>query len=283
MAVRAEKKLMQSVGAKLKEARERKGFSLDEINARTRITPKNLVAIERDEVRNISSPFFYRSFVRQYAEQVDLDFRVIASAVDLMAGNMPQPDLPGQGVHQPVRVAPVQARPKRDLSWVVSVAVFFGFIVLGSGAYAGWKYYRPLVHQATLARAASLDGGGSKASALVPARAAVETPKSPAAKSSDSIHLEVEATERTWLTVSADGKPAYTGILEPAETKVLDGQQSAKLRTGNAGGVNITFNGKDIGPIGPRGKTRTVVFTKTGYEVQQTTSPALVSASHIGG
>jgi cytoskeletal protein RodZ len=278
---------MQSVGAKLKEARERKGFSLDEINARTRITPKNLVAIERDEVRNISSPFFYRSFVRQYAEQVDLDFRVIASAVDLLAGNMPQPDLPGQGVHQPVRVAPVQARPKRDLSWVISTSVFLGFFVLGSGGYAGWKYYRPLIHQATLLPATTVAGGVPKTQAPVTAgRAAVEpaeTVKPSEAKSAESIHLEVEATERTWLSVSADGKPAYTGILEPAETKVLDGQQSAKLRTGNAGGVNITFNGKEIGPIGPRGKTRTVVFTKTGYEVQSTPSPQLVPANHIGG
>lgn len=279
---------MQSVGTRLREAREKKGFSLDEINARTRINPKNLIAIECDEVRNISSPFFYRSFVRQYAEQVDLDFQVLAPAVEMLAGNMRQPDLPGQGGHQPLRVAPMQIRAKRDFSWVAPAAVFVGFIVLISGVYAAWKYYGPLVHHATLISSAA-------ARSVVPLKtatpeAAVPAPNVPEqaepakqvvaeVKAPENIHLELAATERTWLTVSADGKPAYTGILEPAETKVLDGQESAKLRTGNAGGVNIMFNGKDIGAIGPRGTTRTVVFTKTGYAVQ----PVLTPANHIGG
>ncbi len=98
----------------------------------------------------------------------------------------------------------------------------------------------------------------------------------------ERIHLKLAATERTWVTVSADGKPAYTGILEAAQVKTLDGEGSAKLRTGNAGGVNITFNGKDLGAIGPRGKIRTVVFSKTGYEVQPENANR-VPTDHIGG
>jgi hypothetical protein len=99
----------------------------------------------------------------------------------------------------------------------------------------------------------------------------------------DKIRLELAATERTWLSVSADGKTAYTGILEPAETKVLEGQDSARLRTGNAGGVSIVFNGKPIGTIGPRGKTRTVIFSKTGYEIEPAESVTLRPVNHIGG
>jgi hypothetical protein len=123
-----------------------------------------------------------------------------------------------------------------------------------------------------------------------PAAAPVSKPPAPVeagtaapAPVPDRIHLELAAIEPTWLTVTADGKPAYTGILEPAEVKVLEGQQTAKLKTGNAGGVNITFNGKAIGAIGPRGKTRTVIFTKTGYEVQPADNIKLTPASRIGG
>jgi cytoskeleton protein RodZ len=320
MAVSAEK-LMQSVGTRLKQAREKKGFSLDEINARTRINARNLVAIESDEVKDISSPFFYRSFVRQYAEQVDLDFQALAPAVEMMAGNMRQPELPGKGEHQPTRVAPIQVRPKRDFSWVTPAAIFLGTVVLGCGAYAGWKYYGPLVHGATILTAAIPQSqsnnpadppgavgpapqeavaapvkrqpkAGSQsalpAASKAPLTAALVNPtldipaSDTSAKPAESIHLELAAIEPTWLSVSADGKQAYTGILEPTQIKVLDGVQIAKLRTGNAGGVNITFNGKEIGPIGPRGKTRTVVFTKTGYAVQAHEA-ALAPANHIGG
>jgi hypothetical protein len=98
------------------------------------------------------------------------------------------------------------------------------------------------------------------------------------------IHLELAATERTWLSATADGKTAYSGILEKEEVKVLDGQESAQVRTGNAAGVNITFNGKPIGAIGPRGTPRTVVFTKTGFEViQRVSRPQFTHSTRIGG
>lgn len=285
---------MQSVGSKLREAREKKGFSLDEINARTRINSRNLIAIEGDEVKDISSPFFYRSFVRQYAETVDLDFQILAPAVEMIAGNMRQPELPGQGEFLPARVMPVQRRPKSDAKWVVPAALLFLAVAIGSGLFAAWKYYRPLVHAATLPPAApentlTQQSAGQKAPEKSTETSAVTTSVlRPVASMSapaiaNNIHLELAATERTWLSVTADGKPAYQGILEPAETKVLDGLDNAKLKTGNAGGVVITFNGKEIGPIGPRGQTRTVVFTKAGFEVQKSGNSALISAAHIGG
>jgi hypothetical protein len=223
---------------------------------------------------------------------------------------MRQPDLPGQGEHQIVRVAPLQARPKRDWSWVAPAAVLVGLVVLGSAGYA-FKVYNPSLWresvvaffskpveakpEVTAAKVAALKrpapvantkDKGSAASAKVPnlapsVAAAVDKPVSDKL-GADKIHLELAATERTWLSVSADGKPAYTGILEPAETKVLEGQESARLRTGNAGGVSIIFNGKSIGAIGPRGTTRTVIFSKTGYEIEPE-GTTLTQVTRIGG
>lgn len=286
---------MQSVGSQLREAREKKGFSLDQINARTRINFRNLIAIEEDEVSSIGSPFFYRSFVRQFAETVDLDFQILAPAVEMLAANMRQPDLPGQGEYLRVRGALAQPRPKNK--WFAPAMVLLLVVASGSGLFAAIQYFRPLVHAATLPpvtpeqNPTPLQGtqqSASTASSVVPSP--VPSPVPPSAESASdsdsakagSIHLKLVAIERTWLSITADGKPAYQGILEPDQTKVLDSQQAAKLRTGNAGGVVITFNGKDIGPIGLRGQTRTVVFTNTGYEVKRS-QPAFVSDSHIGG
>ena len=287
---------MQSVGTRLREARERQGLSLDEINVRTRINPKNLVAIEHDEVSSLSSPFFYRSFVRQYAREVGLDFQVIAPGVDLLAGHMRQPDLPGQGEHQPVRVAPIQPRLKRDFSWIVPAVVFVAAIALGSGGYAAWKFYKPLrlsqnsAVSSVVPSRLSLKPVVKQVPTQTPVRLTAHAPLPPVAPAvasskpaPETIHLELAAVERTWLSVSADGKTAYTGILEPAQVKILDSRESARLRTGNAGGVNIVFNGKAIGAIGPRGKTRTIVFTKTGYEIESFDGAKLTPANHIGG
>jgi cytoskeleton protein RodZ len=295
---------MQSVGTKLREAREKKGFSLEEINARTRINSRNLIAIERDDVGRISSPFFYRSFVKQYAEEVGIDFRVIASSVDSLAGIMRQPDLPGQGKHQPVRVSPIKARIKRDFSWVMPTAVFLGMVAISSVGYAALRFYKPWSQFLQNSAVSSIFHNASalkppfpkvRAPQMAVERAPVvpapvkQAPKdnqvlnSDTKPAADEIHLELAALERTWLSVSADGKPAYSGILEPPQVKVLEGRRSAWLKTGNAGGVSIIFNGKSIGAIGPRGKTRTVVFTKAGFEVEPEDGVKLIPASHIGG
>ena len=307
---------MQSVGIRLREARVKSGLSLDEINARTRISPKNLAALESDDVHGISSPFLYRSFVRQFAEMVGLDYQNVSNSVELAAGQMRQPDLPGQGEHQIVRMAPIQARIKRDWSWIMPVLILLSIIALGSGGFAYLKYLNPATlhlrsvsalfpqHSAdqtsltqTIVQTA-VPKVASKKDQLSDAQPSVQPAVSPIVSSTksviasfneskpvsvDRIHLELAATERTWLSLSADGKTAYTGILEPAETKILESQESARLRTGNAGGVTIIFNGKPIGAIGPRGKTRTVVFSKTGFEIQPVEGVNVRSSNHIGG
>jgi cytoskeleton protein RodZ len=319
---------IKSVGANLREAREKQGFTLNDIGARTRITAKCLTAIEEDDVSKLSSPFFYRSFVRQYAEQVGLEYQQLSTGVEKLAANMREPDLPGQGEYPPVRVAPLQPRIKRDFSWVSPVLLFVGAVGLITSGYAAWRYQpvwlnntpvgsfvrslksvqpaaQPIVDQSVSAvqkeepKAAPVADPDTKkndtaanpgeeaattsdapSGAEITAAIVSETPQRP----DTGIHLEVAATERTWLSVTADGRPAYSGILEKEEVKVLDGQETAELRTGNAAGVNITFNGRQIGALGPRGTTRRVIFTKTSFEVlSKSRRPQFARATHIGG
>jgi hypothetical protein len=39
------------------------------------------------------------------------------------------------------------------------------------------------------------------------------------------------------------------------------------VRAGNAGGIQVVFNGKTIGPLGPKGQVRTAVFTRDRYTI----------------
>src|SRR2546428_11524788 len=98
---------MQSVGMKLRQARVQQGQTLEEISAATRITLKNLSAIESDELAKISSPFIYRSFVRQYAEALKLDYASMATDVRAASHSIPEPLMPGQDNTVPVRTAPM--------------------------------------------------------------------------------------------------------------------------------------------------------------------------------
>ena len=85
----------------------------------------------------------------------------------------------------------------------------------------------------------------------------------------DGFQVEISGIERSWLALAADGQQVFSGFLEPEQTKVLRGREIGRIRTGNAGGVSLVFNGKPIGLAGPRGQIRTVVFTKDNYQVLQ--------------
>ncbi len=83
----------------------------------------------------------------------------------------------------------------------------------------------------------------------------------------NKVVLNLSATEKTWLSIVSDGRQIFAGVLEPAQTKILKSVDMARLKIGNAGGLEVTLNGRPIPPIGPRGQVRSVVFTPGSYQV----------------
>lgn len=85
--------------------------------------------------------------------------------------------------------------------------------------------------------------------------------------SSGPILVEVVAHEPTWLSLASDGKTSFSGTLQPDQTKSINGKESAKMRVGNAGGIEIRFNGKPLGVLGARGQVLTVQFTADNFQI----------------
>ena len=79
--------------------------------------------------------------------------------------------------------------------------------------------------------------------------------------------LNLSAKEETWLSLVSDGKETFSGVLEPGQTKTLKGVEVALLRLANASGLDVLWNGKSVGPIGPHGQMRVVVFKPDNFEI----------------
>ncbi|MCZ2150059.1 MAG: DUF4115 domain-containing protein [Bryobacterales bacterium] len=94
------------------------------------------------------------------------------------------------------------------------------------------------------------------------------------------ISLTVVAKEETWLRITADGKVIVERVLAPGESAVTAAHENARIFLGNAGGVDIRFNGADIGSVGPRGQVRTVEFTPDKFHV---VAPAKKPAAEPSG
>jgi cytoskeleton protein RodZ len=281
---------MTSVGEQLRAERLRQGLSLTRLASDTRINIKYLEAIETDTPQNLPGGFFYRSFVRQYALALGLDSAELESELDRIRESetprleaaLAQSAFP---IKQPDPIVAESNRRYLGTGRMWASVLTLVAVLVGCSTFYGWWH-----RIETRLRPAALQGMGQEA--VSPAQTPAGEPAPPRTTSaasaqpvmaSDSsapdaqvelptnahVIINISATEKTWVAMSSDGKPIFSGTLQPSETKTLGGKERFWIRVGNAGGLEITWNGKPIGPIGPKGQVRTIVFTPDNYEILQ--------------
>lgn len=64
---------MSGLGDRLREARKAKGYTLDDLQAITKIQKRYLAGIEDEDYSMMPGSFYVRAFIKQYAEAVGLD------------------------------------------------------------------------------------------------------------------------------------------------------------------------------------------------------------------
>jgi cytoskeletal protein RodZ len=98
-----------------------------------------------------------------------------------------------------------------------------------------------------------------------------ETPQSLAAPIVERIVLQLDTTQRSWVSVNVDGQTALETILEAGETRTWEGRQFIAVRTGNAAGVLITVNDELQGLLGGPGEVVELRWALTDGEIVRST------------
>jgi hypothetical protein len=65
--------------------------------------------------------------------------------------------------------------------------------------------------------------------------------------------MVVKAASDAWLAVSTDEQRQFEGFLRSGEERTWEATRTLWLRTGNAGGTEVTINGQPVAPLGARG------------------------------
>jgi len=280
---------MDSIGAALRRARDKRGLTLDDVAARTKINLKHLEAIESGDRSAIPGGFFYKSFARQYAAALSAGDPDLVDEIEELLAAEQRPTHPVARDEEVIKVMssmPVQERA----SWNPSAASYAIFLVLAligcSGLYAWWhrtqqahasadaKPRPPVVVEKTEApKPEAPKPEVQKAEVEKEAPTRPSEPAALAATPDDKISLEVTANEDAWFWLSADGKTLFSGVLQAGQTKTFEAKENARMKIGNAGGLDIKFNGKPTGLIGPKAQVRTVVFTPDKFEIQMPKPP----------
>lgn len=253
---------MTSVGSILREQRESQGRAMAEIAEELCITQHYLRAIEADDLSGVPGLFFFKSFARQYAKVLGVDPARIRPALDALSD--PEDPQPRPEIRVPNRLVQDTNRrhvPDVPLGWSVVGLVI---VLLGcSGFYAWWKRSPEPVKAAAPISAPVV---------TVKAAAQVIQAEQPAVETSGVV-LKLSATERTWLSISSDGKEIFAGFLQPSESKTLTGLDRATMRVGNAGGIEVLWNGKVIAPLGTRGQVLTIRITPEDFQIVPPPAP----------
>ena len=84
----------------------------------------------------------------------------------------------------------------------------------------------------------------------------------------------MDASELTWVSLrSADGKTMIARLFNPGDQQSVEVSGGATLRVGNAGGLQVQWNGRSIGPIGSHGEVRDVTFQNGNFRISANVHP----------
>jgi len=285
---------MTSIGETLRRERLRRGWNLDQVAAETKISLHLLEAIELDRFDRLPGGVFARNFVRQYARMLQIDEEEILTAFhqqfEESAEEAPQPE--AAPVQVP-RISPWDALRER-LGPGDSTSAFVGLVVVilaCAGVYSLWQKTRrsppaPQVIAATSKPKPDLAVKPVETPkpefrpAEVSDSGAIRPPEPPSPQPSTPVPVGVSmpnevsamrvaftAAEPVWVSIKSDGTRAYTGTLEGQKTREFDASRKMTVLVGNAGSLDISLNGKPIGPIGGKGEIQLLVLTPSGAHV----------------
>lgn len=241
-----------SLGERFRAAREQRALALSDVAEQIHIRSVYLAAIEEENWGAIGAPVYIRGFIRTYARFLGIDPEdAVAQFNAAAAPSEPSPSERGGG-------RSAQPRSLGPLLWLASLVALalIGFVV--------YLYLAPPRTPSVAGRPSPLLApplpGTPQAAAtpeVVGSPGAGEGGPAPlAAARTLAIHL----TAPSWLRVSVDGNVSIEGTFPAGTTKTFHGKV-ALVRVGNAGGVEITVDGKPLGPLGGPGDVVEKSFT----------------------
>ncbi|MFO6495495.1 MULTISPECIES: helix-turn-helix domain-containing protein [Bacillus] len=273
---------MTELGNRLKEAREEKGMSLDDLQAATKIQKRYLTALEEGNYDVIPGKFYVRAFIKQYAEAVGLNSELLFEEYkkdipnsyndevsDKLSSIKPQRELPKSASKA------LELLPTLLVSAGVIVVVVIIYVIIqavnGGGNQQSAEQPKteesqskydvskdsPLTKENQKDEDAQQNSGEKKNDSAsdeknelsIKAAGSEGSSTTYEVSGADKLELEVKATADSWVRVrDAKGSSLKEGMMKKGETfkKNITDQEQVDLRIGYAPGVEIKINGEAL-------------------------------------
>lgn len=289
---------LKEIGSILKTQREHLGFTIPNVEDQIFIPERYLAAIEKGSLEELPSTVQGRGMVKNYAQFLGLDPEpLLLGYADVLQERLAKTR---EGMPEVKPPSPLQVSVKRFLAnptilWVGlvvligGISLWAGSLIFGSGGYsADVTATIPGVSDMLLPTSTH----SATPEAPVSTQSEIEVGITPTFGEIDLIENDLEATptpgitgnekiqvqliiqQRTWVRVIVDNILAFEGRLLPGSVKLYGGELSIEILTGNAAGVEVIYNQRDLGTMGLYGEVIDRIFTAEGIA---TPTPTITS------
>lgn len=297
--------MVASFGERLKREREKRGMTLEDVAGVTKISVRNLRALEQEKFDQMPGGIFNRGFVRSYAKHLGLDDeQVVADYMEAAGETVPSvtaPDAPAIREDALEKSAKSTDGSESANTAQVPWAALIGLLVLGTLLLVFWSYRShhknpesaPSTGQAPNVENHLDAAAQNPAQNVVPepvsepvsttapvATASMNTQQAASAASSTDnsaavapasitgFDVIVHARDEVWVSTAEDGKPPAEITMEDGQSVTVHASERAIVRVGNAAAVDVVFKGQKVLVHGAEGEVRTMVFTSAGLQAR---------------
>ena len=227
----------ESVGERLKAAREKKKLSLEDIADQTRIPLRHLQNLEASDWSNLPAPTYTIGFAKSYASAVGLDRIEIGE--DLRA------EMGGQRFESGSAEVFEPADPARTMpKWLVLSAI--GAIALLIIVMT-WLNNRSLEPEA-------IEEPAAEVTATAPATQSAPGPAQPPTAPATG-QVVLTATEPAWIQVTDGDRTLFSGELAAGQSFSVPPNATAPLlKAGKPEALRVTVGTATAPPVGPAGR-----------------------------
>lgn len=229
-----------SLGALIAKSRTDARLSIEDLAKLTNIPATLLRDMENDNFKKCGGETYARGHLRNIAAKVGIDERIF---LDLFETEVTAPAKPIRELLNENNVTMPYQEPKR-ISWKTLAAGSAAVLILFAGVQIFFLDSEN-VNEPEIVLTTTTTPSISASESAAPSAAA-------SAVISGGIEVELIASRGTsWLfATNENGEVLFSGQVREGASKTINAAKQVNLRVGNAGGVDILVNGKDVGSVG---------------------------------
>ena len=260
----------------LKTTRQAKGLTLEIVHEATKIPMDALRAIEEGYSVRILSPFYYRGFIKIYAEFLGLDVGEMYKqyGLDQPAKPTSSATVSAKAPRKEIRPNVSLEIPKEQLSFVLKPKTFklifkiIGFLLLIFLLFKTAGCVIAHMHKKVEKKVKIYNDVEETKNVPVVQRIKHEVVQ--AQSENNKVEVAVRAVKNTWLRVKTDDRVVFETTLSKGSMESWSADNQIELSGRNIEQLDMEVNGKHIGSLGGgERRIRKVLITQEGLTVKK--------------